>query len=180
MWQDYIGILPAIAVAAMGIVTLAAREMPRWKRNLAIVLTIVAIGAISFNQWRTSGQIARQTEAAARHEAHISELKKFYVEVDTLFRKEMSVTTNTTPDEYKQLSDEIEDFSRRLESWVGANMGPAAKSHLLRIPSAPSLSFSNAISKDHNAALNVLPAIKQSIDDLITNSAWDSPSPKYN
>jgi len=34
MWQDYVGIVPGVAAAIMGIVTMATQEMRRWQKVL--------------------------------------------------------------------------------------------------------------------------------------------------
>jgi hypothetical protein len=51
MWQDYVGIVPGIAAAAMGIVTMATQEMRRWQKITIVALTIIAVGATGFSQW---------------------------------------------------------------------------------------------------------------------------------
>jgi hypothetical protein len=53
MWEDYVGIVPGIAAAIMGIVTLASQKMRRWKKLVVIGLTAIAIGATGFTQWWT-------------------------------------------------------------------------------------------------------------------------------
>ena len=50
MWQDYVGIVPGIAAAAMGIVTMATQEMRRWQKMTIVALTIIAIGATGFSR----------------------------------------------------------------------------------------------------------------------------------
>jgi hypothetical protein len=66
MWPDYIGVVPGIAAAVMGYVTLKSQDMPRWKKRLVFCLMVLAIGATAFTQWWTlhvkQRQDARRTE----------------------------------------------------------------------------------------------------------------------
>jgi hypothetical protein len=66
MWQDYIGIIPGIAAAIMGGLTLQTKEMPIWKRRLLALLTVIAIGGTGISGWWTlherQVQEAQQTQ----------------------------------------------------------------------------------------------------------------------
>jgi hypothetical protein len=53
MWQDYVGIVPGVAAAIMGIVTMATQEMRRWQKATIALLAVIAIGATAFAQWWT-------------------------------------------------------------------------------------------------------------------------------
>lgn len=53
MWLDYVGMVPGIAAALMGVTTLTYTHMPRWKKVLVAVLTVVAVGATGISQWWT-------------------------------------------------------------------------------------------------------------------------------
>jgi len=64
MWQDYAGIVPGVAAAVMGIVTMATQEMRRWQKVMIVTLTMIAIGATGFGQWWSLH--VRKAEAARR------------------------------------------------------------------------------------------------------------------
>ncbi len=147
-------------------------------RAFFIVFIVIGFFAASFQTWRD--EYAHKSAAEAIREQHVAMLKQFYAETNDLWREVYSIPQNISPEDYKKLIDKADTLSRRLEDWVRTNMGPGANAHLLRIPTAPGPTYSSAISKNHNSELNALASTKQAIEDLITNPAWDAPSPKSN
>jgi len=70
MWQDYIGIIPGVAAAILGVVTLMTRDMPRWQIAIVIALTVIAVGSMSLSQWwilhKKAAEQAKRTEIEER------------------------------------------------------------------------------------------------------------------
>ena len=109
MWLDYSGIVPGVAAALMGVVTLVSKNMPRWQKGIIIVLTVVAIGGTGVSQWWTLHQRAQeQTERKITHD----KLAKFIEEGEKLMNL---VTSENVP----LPAEEVKGWSNRTEQFLG-------------------------------------------------------------
>jgi hypothetical protein len=106
MWEDYAGIVPGVAAAIMGVMTLVSRGMPRWKKLAVLGLTIIAIGATGFTQWWTPHE--KHVEEA-RRTAILEQLGNFIAEGQQLVNL-MSPTTPIPKEQAKAWEKRTVDF----------------------------------------------------------------------
>jgi hypothetical protein len=112
MWQDYIGIVPGIAAAVMGIVTLARQKMPHWQKWLIVCLTVVAIGATGFTQWWALHQ---KTVEQAERTAILETLGNLIDEGNALIPKILNSSDKSVPVfEVNDWRDKSENFLKTL------------------------------------------------------------------
>jgi hypothetical protein len=112
MWQDYAGIIPGTAATVMGLVTLMSREMPRWKRVVVLVLTVIAIGATGFSQWwalyEKKIQEAKRTEILETLGGFIAEGQSFMNQIEFAPKEPVPI------DKINAWAEKTEDFLMTL------------------------------------------------------------------
>jgi hypothetical protein len=86
MWQDYVGLVPGVAAAVMGLITLATQKMRRWQKITIFILTIVAIGASGFSAWLSlhekAAEASRRTAILERFGALIGDGQSIMNEIN--------------------------------------------------------------------------------------------------
>src|ERR1700733_16039185 len=86
MWQDYVGLVPGVAAAVMGLITLATQKMRRWQKITIFILTIVAIGASGFSAWwslhEKAAEASRRTAILERFGALIGDGQSIMNEIN--------------------------------------------------------------------------------------------------
>jgi hypothetical protein len=75
MLLDYAGIIPGAAAALMGLITLTAKDMARWKKACLVVLTLIAIGGTGVSQWWTLHERAQEQTEREGIRNHLGELE---------------------------------------------------------------------------------------------------------
>jgi hypothetical protein len=149
MWQDYIGIVPGIAAAVMGIVTLARQKMPHWQKWLIVGLTVIAIGATSFGQWWTLHEKSTQE---TRRTATLESIGSLIGDGERIMN-DIASRPPGAPMSPFDIND-INDWSKRCDSFL-QELG---KSYVVRFNSGAGLgSFSwNNMSAEQNNWLNTI------------------------
>jgi hypothetical protein len=143
MWQDYMGIVPGVAAAVMGIITMATQKMPRWQKLGILGLTVVAIGATGFSQWWTLH------EKRAQEAQRTATLEMFGSLIGDGEKLMNAITSN--PDKPVPLF-EINDWTQKSENYLGT----LGNSYVARFRSPAGLgSYSwNKMNDERNGWLN--------------------------
>jgi len=141
MWQDYVGIIPGVAAAVLGVVTFSARHVPVWKKFVITALTLVAIGATGFSQWWTLHQRKIEQDRRSQIEERLGE---FIGEGEKWMAIVSSQPGSPVPE------NEINDWANRTESFL-KKLG---NSYVIRFRSTAGLNTSLSLTgadKTHNA-----------------------------
>jgi hypothetical protein len=168
----------------------AKNQLDRIPRNvrrfIEISLFIVAIFYAGFSAWNDEHNNfneehelrikaeARATSAEAgytRQAALLNALKDFYTECTNLVN--IGTFSVKTVDDYKTYSAQVNEFVQRLDAWITANMGEAAKARLSQISIPINVRIRTAINDDHNFTVLSLRNILANLDSLIQNPMWD-------
>jgi hypothetical protein len=164
-----------IPVALFVLMERLVRRRPFSPKTFFLIFIVFGFTAASYKTWHD--EFATRIERSAAREAHIKQLKIFYVRADNFYRQLVSMPKNITAENYKNVQKQIDAFSQELEHWVSSNLGPAANAHLMVSPGKlKPVAF--GISQDHDSTIAAIVAVKEGIDDLISNPIWDDRLPR--
>ena len=112
--SDFIAVVPFIAATIIGMLTVFAPGIPRWRRNTVGALSVVIIGATLWSNWATTSRNAAERE----HRAMVREkLGEFLAEGQVVLR-ECENKDRELPLEHAN------DWARRAEEFL-ATLGPS-------------------------------------------------------
>jgi hypothetical protein len=138
----------------------------------AFLALIAAFAPITYTWYRAA--LAEQN--AAEKAQKLAILDNYFIQGDTLFRRLLLLPKSVSDADYKQLQNDIEDWSRSLEKSVSDRFGRATALDLLEVstgipPQAPDPSYRPEIAKDRAATLYALLSQRRSLSELMSRTA---------
>jgi hypothetical protein len=101
-------------------------------------------------------------------------LQALYIECGNLLNA--PIPKGISDAEFKKYSDVVDAWLNVAATWIGGNLGDAAKAKFLDRSSAPFLMYDAAANTQHNNILNALTAFRRNLSTLIETNAWDKAS----
>jgi hypothetical protein len=138
MVLDYAGIVPGIAATVMGLL-LMNEKIPKWKRGVVILLTAIAISAMTLSQWWTNWQKEQEKEERT---AIREQLGKFQERGEKLINITLDENSQLPIIEFNKWNNEVEEYLRnlspsyvvRFRSSAGIPMPPFFKYGASKLP----------------------------------------------
>lgn len=153
------------AIASAAGLFLAAAMMLWWayfsrtafSRSYLAICAGFAVAMAALVVWKQHQESIRIEKLAA--------LRAFDSEADQLFEQSLNLTHDT---DYPVYQAKVDDFSRRLETWVADNLGPRASEVLHRHdPKNVNIRFESALDKSHETSLAEINQTRENLTALI-------------
>jgi hypothetical protein len=149
----------------------SVRNKPYGLRTVAVFVVFSFIFA-SYQTWHD--EYALNHSRSAVRDSHVAKLQKFYSEVGDLLAEPLAKDSSKEDvDKYLAKADAwIDDSAQRIKQ----NMGEAARDRFLDLSGMSAVRYQKAVNEAHNQALMNLTRLRQNLDELIRNPAWDHTS----
>jgi hypothetical protein len=144
------------------------RNKPYGLRTVAVFVAFSFIFA-SYQTWHD--EYAQNHSRSKVRESHVAKLQTFYSKVGDLLAEPLAKDSSKADvDKYLAKADAWIDDSAQ---WIKLNMGDAARDRFLDLSGMSAVRYQKAVDEAHNQALMNLTRLRQNLDELIRNPAWD-------
>jgi len=145
-----------------------------WGRYVLILALSVFVAC--YFAWREENLRRTRAECTIAIATERSNAKRkladFYTHADDYIFG--SAPPSSSPEDLSKWAQSTNEWYATVQVWVSENLGEAALAQLRDlVPQGPTLSWSRAVSPQHNAIINNMMKIKQNIGVLMSSSAWD-------
>jgi hypothetical protein len=138
-------------------------------RTWLAVFVVFGFVAASYQTWHD--QYVQQSQKSVLRAKHVAQLQEFWIVGGRILNE--NLTKDTSKDDFDKWVNSANMWVNDTAKWIGDNMGAAARERFLDTSGMMAMTYSRAISSEHNQAVQNIIRFRDNLRYLMDNESWD-------